>query len=164
MSAQYLRPDSDVTSTSYTGGFGEIDEASASDADLAYGASNSSAPTLEVSLSNPAQTPVGGTQGVVHWRSAVRSENGSIGTGNSITGTCGLYQGANLIASDSYSPVGWATRTFTFNLSAVTDLSDLRLRFNQTASGGNNANQRSSLAVAWAQVELRGRRRATLTT
>lgn len=164
MTAQYLRPDGNVTQTSYTGGFGEIDEISASDADYAYGASNSATPTLEVSLSDPIEIPVGGVQGIVRWRSAVINENLSLGNGNSLTGTCQLYQNTNLIASDAYTAGALATRSFTFNLSAVTDLNDLRLRFTQTASGGNNANQRSGLAITWAELELRGRRRATLTT
>lgn len=158
---QFLAPNSNVTQTSYTGGFAEIDENPFNDGDIAYGAINSSVPILEVGLTDPAVTP-GGVNGVVRWRSARRNGVGTIGSGNAITGTCGLYQGTTLITSDAYSPGSFATREFFFTLSSVSNFNDIRLRFTQTASGGNNNNNRSGLAVSWAQVELPDRRRITL--
>lgn len=158
---QYLRPDSNVTTTGYTGGFADIDEETASDADLAYGTINVSTSVLEVGLTNPAVTP-GGANGVVRWRSATRNGNGVIDGGNSLTGTCGIYQGATLITSDAYTAGPWSTREFTFALSSVSDYTDLRLRFTQTASGGANNGQRSSLAVSWAEVEVPDKRRVTV--
>jgi hypothetical protein len=101
----------------------------------------------------------------VRWRSALRNGNGTINSGNAITGTCGLYQGASLIGSaDSYSPGNWTTRTFTFNMASVSNFNDLRLRFTQTASGGTSNNTRSGLAVSWAEIELPDSRRVTLIT
>lgn len=158
-----LRPDSNITQTSYTGGFADIDEVTASDADLAFGAINSSAPLLEVGTSNPAAAP-GGMTGVVRWRSAQRNGNGTIGSGNAITGTCTLLQGTTTIASDAYSPVGWSTREFTFNLSSVTNFADLRLRFTQTASGGTNNNNRCGLAVSWAEIDIPDPKRVFIIT
>lgn len=159
----FLRPDSNVTQTSYTGGFADIDEVTASDADLAYGAINSATPLLEVGTSNPAAAP-GGDTGVVRWRSAIRNGNGTIGSGNSLTGTCGLYQGTTLITSDAYTAGNWSTREFTFNLSSVTDFNDLRLRFTQTASAGNNNSTRTGLAVSWAEIDIPDPKRIFLIT
>lgn len=150
---QFSRPDSDVTSTQYTGDWADIDEATPSDTDLAFGAINSSTPVLEVHVSNPAVTP-SGTTGVVRWRSARRNGNGSLTAGNSFTATCTLLQGSTTIASDSYTTGNLSTREFTFNYSSISDFTDLRLRFNQTASGGNNNTSRSGLAVTWAEIEF----------
>lgn len=158
-----IRPDSNITRTSYTGGFADIDEVTASDADFAYGLANSAAPTLEVGTSDPGYLP-GGISAIVRWRSARRNDSAVIGSGNAITGTCTLLQGATTIASDAYSPAGWATREFTFAVSSVTDFTNLRLRFTQTASGGNNASQRSGLAVSWAEIDLPDARRVFLIT
>lgn len=158
---QFLRPNQNLTQTDYTGGFAEIDEATASDADLAFGAANSTTPVLEVATSNPGVAP-GGVTGIVRWRSARRNANGAIGMGSTFTGSCALRQGATQVASDSYTPADWATREFSFTLSSVTDFSDLRLRFTQTASGGNNNTQRSGLAVSWAEIELPDARRVTI--
>jgi hypothetical protein len=158
-----LRPDSNITQTSYTGGFADIDEEAASDADFAFGAVNSTAPTLEVGTSDPAGTP-GGVSGVVRWRSAKQAQNGTINGGNAFTGTCTLLQGATTIASDAYTPGNWATREFLFTLADVTDFNDLRLRFTQTASGGNNTSQRSGLAVSWAEIDIPDPRRVILVT
>lgn len=159
----FLRPDSNVTSTSYTGGFAEIDEETASDSDLAFGAINSSTPLLEVGTSNPPAAP-GGVEGVVRWRSAIRNGNGVIGSGNSLTATCTLLQGTTTIASDAYTAGNWSTREFNFTLSSVTNFNDLRLRFTQTASGGNNNSNRTGLAVSWAEIDVPEPRRVFLIT
>lgn len=150
--AQFLRPDSNLTQTSYTGGFAEIDEVTASDTDLAFGGVNSATPTLVVHLSNPAATPQSGTC-TVRWRSARRNAAGTINSGNAFTGTCTLLQGTTTIASDAYTPGAYSTRSFTFTHGSITDWTDLRLRFTQTASGGTG-NNRSGLAVSWAEVEI----------
>lgn len=160
---QFLRPNADIVSTNYTGGWAEINEVSPADEDLAYGATNSNTPTLVVSLTNPIGAP-GGVTGTVRWRSARRNENGSLTAGNSFTATCTLLQGGMAIANDSYTAGNLSTRDFSFTLSEVSNFNDLRLQFNQTASGGNNANQRTGLAVTWAEVELPGLRRVTIIT
>jgi len=160
---QFLRPDSNITQTSYTGGFADIDEVTPDDADFAFGAVNSSVPVLEVGTSNPAASP-GGVTGTVRWRSTRRNQNEALQTGNTFTATCTLLQGATTIASDAYTIGNWSTREFTFTLSGVSDFTDLRLRFNQTASGGNNNTQRSGLAVSWAEIEIPDARRVTIIT
>lgn len=151
--AEFLRPDSNVTQTSYTGGFADIDEATASDTDLAFGAINSATPLLEVGTSNPAGSVPAGTV-TIRWRSAKRNGNGAINTGNNFTGTCALFEGATSRASDAYTPGDWATRSFTVASSSITSFNDLRLRFTQTASGGANNTNRTGLAVSWAEIQL----------
>jgi hypothetical protein len=149
---QFLRPDSNVTQTTWTNGFAEIDEVTASDVDFSYGANNTAAATLEVGLTNPTQTPGTGTC-TVRWRRAKVSSGTLSGTGGTVTQTCGVYQGATLITSSTITTTGtWTESTFTFQTSSVTNWNDLRLRFTQSASGGGG-NARGS-AVSWAVIEV----------
>lgn len=150
--AQVLRPDGNVTQTSFTNGFAEIDESAASDADFAYGANNTVA-TLEVSLGNPSATPASGTT-TVRYRVA-RTKDGVVdGTGSACDVTCSVYQGGSLVAADSARTVtgSWTEYSFTPDMSGVTDWTDLRLRFVTTASGGSGPNRRGG-AVSWAELE-----------
>ena len=151
--AQFLRPDSNITQSSFTGGFADIDETSPSDADYAYGANNTSA-VLEVGLSDPSVgTPGSGTT-TVRYRIA-KVNNGTVsGTGNNLTVTMEVYQGGTLIASDtSQTPTGtWTQYEFNPDMSGVTDWTDLRLRFSTTGTGGSPANRRGG-AISWAELE-----------
>lgn len=151
--AQFLRPDSNVTQTSFTGGFAEIDEATASDADFAYGANNTAA-VLEVGLSNPAATPDPAGTSTVRYRIA-KVNNGSVtGTGSNLTVTAEIYQGGTLIQADTaQSPTGtWTAYSFTFTHGSITDWTNLRFRFSTSTSGGSPANRRGG-AVSWAEIE-----------
>lgn len=150
--AQFLRPDGNVTQTSFTGGFAEIDESTASDADFAYGANNTAA-VLEVSLSNPADTPDTGTC-TVRYRIAKTNAGTVSGTGNSVNITCEVYQGASQVAADTAKTTSgtWTDYSFTFSTGLVSDWTDLRLRFTTTNSGGSPANRRGG-AVSWAEIE-----------
>lgn len=149
--AQFLRPASNVTQTTWTGGFAEIDEAVASDTDFSYGANNSSTATLEVLLS-AGSAPSAGTC-TVRWRHAKVSTGVLSGTGGTVNQTVGLYEGTTLIQSSTVTTGGtWTAASFTFSSASVTNWSNLRLRFTQTASGGGG-NARGS-AVSWAEVEL----------
>jgi hypothetical protein len=151
--AQFLRPDSNVTQTSFTGGFAAIDEATASDADFAYGDNNTAA-VLEVGLSNPAATPDPAGTSTVRYRIA-RTNAGTVnGAGNAVNVTPEVYQGPTLIqAGTAQTATGtWAQYTFTFTHGSITDWTNVRLRFTTTASGGSPANRRGG-AVSWAEVE-----------
>jgi hypothetical protein len=97
--AQLLRPDSNVTQTSFTNGFANIDEATPSDADFAYGANNTAA-VLEVGLGNPAATPGAGTT-TVRYRVARVNAGALNGSGSAVGITAELYQGSTLIAADT---------------------------------------------------------------
>ena len=150
--AQFLRPDSNVTQTSFTGGFASIDESTASDADFAYGDNNTAA-TLEVGLSNPSGTPGSGTT-TVRYRVAKTNAGTVDGAGNACDIQCHVYQGTTLIASDTARTVTgtWTTYSFTPSMGSVTDWNNLRLRFVTTSSGGSPANRRGA-AVSWAEME-----------
>lgn len=151
--AQFLRPDSNVTQSSFTGGFAEIDEATASDADFAYG-NNNTAAVLEVGLSDPSETPDSAGTSTVRYRIA-KTNNGTVSdTGNAVTVTAAVYQGATLIQSDTAQATSgtWTEYSFTFTHGSITDWSDLRLRFTTSSSGGSPANRRGG-AVSWAEVE-----------
>jgi hypothetical protein len=160
---QFLRPDSNVTQTSWTGGFADIDEATASDADFSYGINNSSTARLEVGTSNPADTPDPAGTATVRWRLA-KVINGTLsGTGGTVNQTCGVYEGATLISSSTVTTTGaWVESTFTFSAGDITDWTDVRLRFTQTASGAGAGSARGS-AVSWAEIEAPDAATAILT-
>lgn len=151
--AQFLRPDSDVTQTSFTGGFAEIDEATASDADFAYGANNTAA-VLEVGLSDPAATPDAAGTSTVRYRIAKVNSGTLSGTGNAVTITTAVYQGGTLIQTDTAKTATgtWTAYSFTFTHESITDWTDIRLRFTTSASGGSPSNRRGG-AVSWAEIE-----------
>jgi hypothetical protein len=151
--AQFLRPDSNVTQTSWTNGFAAIDEATPSDADFSYGASNSNSARLEVGTTNPVDTPDPAGTATVRWRRAKVTSAGALsGTGGTVNQTCGVYEGATLISSSTITTTGaWVESTFTFSAGGISDWTDVRLRFTQTASGGGG-NARGS-AVSWAEIE-----------
>ena len=148
--AQTLRPTSDATNTG-TGGFGDIDEASASDADFWWG-DNNVAETLEVHVGDPT-TPLSGTC-TVRYRIAKTNAGTVDGGGNAVTVTAEVYEGATQQATDSAQTAtgSWTPYEFTFAASAVTDWTDVRLRFTTSASGGSPANRRGG-AVSWAELE-----------
>jgi hypothetical protein len=150
--SQFLRPDANVTQTSFTNGFAQIDESTASDADFAYGANNTAA-VLEVSLSNPSGTPASGTC-TVRYRIAKTNAGTVDGGGNGVDVTGEVYQGGSQIATDTARTTSgsWTEYSFTFAASAVSDWTDLRLRFTTTTSGGSPANRRGG-AVSWAEIE-----------
>ena len=147
-----IRPDSNVTQTSFTNGFAEIDEVTASDADFAYG-NNNQAAVLEVGLQNPSPTPGSGT-GTVRYRIAKTNAGTVDGAGNAVTVTGAVYQGATLIQADTARTATgtWTQYSFTFTQSSVTNWTDVRLRFTTSASGGTAANRRGG-AVSWAELD-----------
>ena len=151
---QFARPDSNVTQTSFTGGFVEIDEAVASDADFAYGANNIAA-ELEVGLSNVTD-PAVGTGHIFRYRIA-KTDNGTVtGTGNAVTVTARLLQGATEIAADIAQTTTGTWTQYEFTLSEaqannITDYTDLRLEFVTSVSGGP---ARRGGAVSWAELEV----------
>jgi hypothetical protein len=149
---EILRPSSDITQTSYTGGFAEINEVTRDDANYAYGAVNSAAPELVVGFPAPSVTPVGPCN--VRWTHAKANVSGTIlSTGSALNYTCALLEGSTVIASQTVSPGGWDQSLFTFDASDISDWSNLRLRWTQTASGGGGGNTRGG-AVSWAEVEV----------
>lgn len=156
--AQFLRPDSNVTQTNTSGGFADIDEASASDTDRArsLGLSNAETARFEAGLSNPGGTPGSGTS-TVRYRGAKLTSAGSAlsSDGRTVTLTVHIYQGTTLIASDTARTLGgaWTAYSFTPNLSGVTDWNDLRIRCDWSGSGGGGSTNDRCGAVSWAELE-----------
>lgn len=151
--SQFLRPSANVTQTSFTGGYAEIGEATANDVNFAWGANNTAA-VLEVALSDPTGTPGGGTT-TFRYRIARTNAGFLDSAGNAVTVTAAVYQGATLIASDTAKTATgtWTQYSFTPNMAAVTDWTDVRLRFTTSASGGTAANRRGA-AISWAEMEV----------
>lgn len=163
-SPQYLAPDGDVTVTSITGTptntvgnrYTNIDESTANNTDYVYGANNTAA-VYECSLANPAVTPSVDTGHIVRFRYArVSGGTPSAAGPEQPVLTVGLYQNATLIASTSITLAitsAWIDASFTLTTteaSNITDYTDLRLRFSQTA-----VNNRG-VGISWAALELPG--------
>lgn len=154
--AQFGRPDSNVTQTSFTGGFAEIDEASPSDTDFAYGANNTAA-ELEVGLADVTD-PVSSSGHIFRYRIAKTNAGVVDGAGNAVTVTARLLQGTTEIAADTAKTATGTWTGYAFTLSAaqadaITDYADLRLEFVTSASGGSPAARRGG-AVSWAELEV----------
>jgi hypothetical protein len=154
--AQFARPDGNVTQTSFTGGFAEIDEATPSDADFAYGANNTAA-ELEVSLGDVTD-PQSGAGHTFRYRIAKTDDGVVDGGGNAVTVTVRLMQGTTEIAADSAQTATGTWTQYELTLTsgqadAITNYADLRLEFVTSASGGSPANRRGG-AVSWAELEV----------
>lgn len=154
--AQFARPDSNVTQTSFTGGFAEIGEATASDADFASGADNTAA-ELEVGLSNVTD-PAISTGHVFRYRIAKTKAGVVDGTQLAVTVTARLMQGIVQIGTDTAKTADgiWTQYAYTLSeveASLITDYTDLRLEFLTSASGGTAAKARGG-AVSWAELEV----------
>jgi hypothetical protein len=155
--AQFARPDADVSNNG-NGGFADIDEATASDADYWWGDDNA-ADVLEVSLGNVTDPGVS-TGHIVRVRLAKVDGGVYPGTGGTTpTQTVELFQGTTLIAtavSAVNAPDAWTQTDYTLSAAeadAITDYTDLRVRVTNTASGGSPANRRGG-AASWAELEV----------
>lgn len=158
--AQFLRPDSDITTTGFNTSTGAtfytlLDEATRNDADYAYSTNNTTA-TLEVGLSNPPASPVAGTCTLrFTW---VKTNNGSLdGAGSDPPFSINVYEGAVLIESVSNATLtysgSWQQASFTFSTALVTDFTDLRVRYTVSATGGNPASRRG-MGFSWVELEI----------
>lgn len=155
--AQFLCPDGNITQTNFTNGFAEIDETTASDADFAYSANNTTA-TLEVSLTNPSvPTYIANVSNNCTLRYRIARVNGGVvsNTGNDVTVTASIRTIAEAVATDTAKSTSgtWTTYTLAFTRSgSLASWTDLRIRFVTSASGaGNNAR---GAAISWAEVEV----------
>ena len=153
---QPLIPDGVISQGSWTGNHTAIDEAAASDADLAYSQNNPNGSIFEVSLANPAATPGAGDLLISYRHGQVN--NGTLnGSGTATALDVTLMQGAAAIASDAQQAPGgaWTTRNWTVPAATaanITDWTDLRLRFVATGGGGSPANRRG-VGISWVQAQ-----------
>jgi hypothetical protein len=134
---QFARPDADITTDwTTTPLWSKVDEASADDADFIQ--DSTSGHVAELNLSDVSD-PVSASTHVVRWRRR---------SGTSPNVTIALYQGATLIASSTDTTTSGSFADASFTLSgaeadAITDYTDLRLRFT------NNANVNYRVSQCW---------------
>lgn len=154
---QFARPDSLTGSNgTWTGTYASIDETPASDADfLASPSGPTTSNYYEVSLSDVDEPHT--LSGItVRYRYAKSGNN----SGKATHLTVELRQGSTVIASQSHTNIpgvagsGWQAGSFTLTTmqaNAITDFTDLRLRFGPSSTGGG---QSRKAQVSWAEVEL----------
>lgn len=152
--AQFARPDSDITVASWTVTplWDKIDEATASDADFIAGDNNTN-DACEVGLTNVTD-PTSSTGHVVRYRYSK-----SAAGGNARDITVSLYQGTTLIAELLHSGITevWTAGTFTLSgaqADAITDYTDLRIRFTASGTTGGPGGNRRSVRASWAELEV----------
>lgn len=150
--AQFARPNSDITTTSWTPSTGTtiyqcIDESTASDTD--YGTGTGTASELIVGLSSVLDP--GSSSGHI-----VRLRAMSTGSGAGEKWTVELYQGTSLIATIisnapmSRNSFGDTSYTLTSGESdSITNYGDLRLRFVPTTMGASE-----SIVLSFAEMEF----------
>lgn len=99
---------------------------------------------LEVLMSSPSETPPSSGRGSVYYEQRRTDATGADSTdGNNAFMTVTLLQGATVIAAgESASTLGSGDRSFPFDLSLITDWTNLRIRYNVTSSGGSPASRR----------------------
>ena len=154
---QLAAPTSDITTIGVSSGtFASIDEATANDGDYVVTADNTAA-TYEAKFASLTDPNVH-TGHIVRFRIAKADTGVPPSTdGNGVTCVAGLYQGATLITDMYNAPIGaWDTREFTLSeaqAANITDYSDLRVRFDFSASGGNPSNRRGG-AVSWLEIQV----------
>jgi hypothetical protein len=150
---QYLRPDSDISLSNWTGSYASIDETSYSDGDYITG-SGSGNGTAEFGLSN-INEPSANTGHTIRFRAWQQNNS------NQRTLSVYLYQGATLISSYSGNPITLSkvgAQAYNWTISTgeadnITDYDDLRLYFTSGGAVGAPAKNRSSVYVSWAEVE-----------
>ena len=154
---QYARPDSDVSDGSWVNQAGSntnlyqsIDEADGeNDSDYVISTdSSSSSDTMEVGLSDISD-PQSSSSHIVRYRAKGSDPSGFYGIPSL---TVSLRQGSTQIATSTNSSLTTSFVDYTFTLSsseanAITDYSDLRLRFVR-ASGGS-ASETNLVSEAW---------------
>jgi hypothetical protein len=138
--AQFARPDGDTSVGAWTtnaGGssslFATLDETSPSDADFVRSELSPSASAYECSLSN-IEDPQSSAGHVVRYRYAKDAAGGQ-----SVDLTVQLRQGTTVIASATHTNISETVAAGSITLSgaeadAITDYTDLRLRFIATAN------------------------------
>jgi hypothetical protein len=153
--AQFLRPDGEITSSSITGSYLDIDEVSVSNTDFIVSTGTGTS-QYECSTSNVA-APGAGTWTVRYTCAQVDGTTPDAG-GTAATLDVTLYQGATLISSDTQRTQDGAWTTYSWNLTAgevsnITDADDLRIRFDMVNSGGTPSGRRQ-YAVSHAELEV----------
>ncbi len=160
--AQFGYPISDVTNEWSCGGWADLDDASpGSDTDHAYTADNPSADVLECALTASLGDPISDAGHIMRWRHVLIDGGvvaSSAGTGCDLTTqliqTTTVIGGKSAVALDTVT--AWAADTYTLSAGeadAITDYTDLRIRWTADGGGGSPANRRGA-GVSWFELEL----------
>jgi RHS repeat-associated protein len=151
------RPDGLASSSgTWSGTFASINEPTPNDTTFIASPTNPSASThYEVTLSDAGL--IGNSSVTVRYRYAKSGNN----SGQTINLTVQLRQGSTVIASATHSNIpgvtgsGWQAAAFTLTAAqraAITNPSDLRLRFAPVAAAGGG--QKRSAQISWTEVEF----------
>jgi hypothetical protein len=149
--SQFLRPNSDVTLTNISaGGYADIDEVSANSADVVRTNNLDSGNTAQYicGLTDPALTPGSGVFTVRY-----QAGKGGGGTKNVLL-TVSVYEGATLRATDVQRTPGATPTSYSFtpDLSAVVDWTNVRLRFDFAGDVAGTGTPTG--ALTWAELEI----------
>lgn len=152
---QFARPDADVTAGGWspTPLWPQIDETTRDDADVITSDDNTSPDVCEVALSDVSdpQASDGHTVGYAYRKNS--------SGGHAIDVTVRLMQGTTEIAAWTHTGVGdtftEASQTLTqTQADAISDYTDLRLRFERAGDTGGNPGGRRSAQVSWAELAV----------
>jgi RHS repeat-associated protein len=150
----FARPDGVAgVSGTWTGTYTDMDETTASDTDFIASPSNPVSGTYYEATLGDIAGPASVSDVTVRYRYA-KSANG----GKQIDLTVELRQGNTVIATASHSNISgsWTAGSITLTATqraAITNWSDLRLRFSPTTSGNGSAR---TAQISWAEVEVTG--------
>lgn len=155
--AQFIRPESDISIGNWNGSFADIDETSANDSDFGWSDDNTD-DVYETALGSNADPNGSGGHTV---RCRISRTDGGVPNDNNGSATSvliELIQGTTIIATvRADANVGlWEDVSYTLSgaeADAITDYSDLKIRFTFTGGGGGPSNRRG-MALSWAEMEL----------
>ena len=157
--AQFLRPDSTITTNTWSGNINgadlhlDIGAEAASDTEFIANGTNSS-DLSEVIVGSFVEDPANRLNHIVRYRYSK-----SAAGGNARNITVGVYNGATLIAEQTHTGISevWTAGTFTLSeaeANNITDYTDLRLRFTAAGTTGSQPANRRSVQVSWAEMEI----------
>ncbi len=158
--AQLVYPTSDASNDFASGGFGDIDEGGTPDDGDFANSGDAADETLEVHIGDPTD-PTSSTGHIVRWRHALIDGGvlaADAGAGADIT--VSLVENVTVRASKGPialdAVLAWTEDSFTLSgaeADAISDYTDLRIRFFGEGGGGAPAGRRG-VGVSWAEFEV----------
>ena len=157
--AQFLRPDSDITTTNITGSYTAIDETSASNTDFIE-SNGTGTSTFECGLSNTSGSPSSGNR-TIRYVVAQLDDGTSTpdATGGAADLTASLHEGSNTISTDTQRSADGAWTQYSWTLSAgeessIVDYNNLSFRVVINDVTGGPPGDRSRYGLSWMEMEV----------
>ena len=157
--AQFLRPDSDITTTNITGSYTAIDETSASNTDFIE-SNGTGTSTFECGLSNTSGTPASGSR-IVRYVVAELDDATSTpdNTGGPADLTASLHEGSNTIATDTQRSGDGSWTQYSFTLTApqvasIVNYDNLSFRVVINDVTGGPPGDRARYGLSWMEMEI----------